>query len=174
MNWFEPSQPKDIKPVPWLSPEAIGYLKIILQPGWRVLEFGGGGSTLWLAPKVKEIVTVETDKAWYAELLKRQTENMQLILWEKMEKIPKIKGKFEMMIIDGEPVEKRILFLQAAESLVKPGGWVVLDNYNRSIFIQERMKLLKYAARFQRINSVSGTYLNTEFIQMNHYRGEGS
>jgi predicted O-methyltransferase YrrM len=171
MNWFEPSLPKDIKPVPWLSPEATSFLKTIIQPGWRVLEFGGGGSTLWLATKVKEVVTVETDKDWHAELLKHRTENMQLILWEKMEKIPKIKGKFEMMIIDGEPVEKRILFIQVAEQLVNPGGWVVLDNYNRSIFIQERMKILKYAASFRRINSINGTYLNTEFIQLNHFRG---
>ena len=51
--WFSPSRPNNVKPIPWLPPAAVNYLDQLLSPEMRVLEYGAGGSTLWLAERVK-------------------------------------------------------------------------------------------------------------------------
>jgi hypothetical protein len=50
---------------PWLSYIAIDWLKNTLRPEMRVIEFGSGGSTLFFAERVAELVSVEHDREWY-------------------------------------------------------------------------------------------------------------
>ena len=171
MKWYEPSLPKDIQPIPWLSPEATKFLLSLLKPEWKVLEHGCGGSTLWFAGLVCQVTCVETDPAWYQEITKRTLVNVDPILWKSHNKLPVLKGPFDLMLVDGEPVEDRSLFLKAASRLVKPGGWVVLDNYNRPEYLPERMAIAKLAFRTQRFNAEAGRYLNTEFIQLKMVQG---
>lgn len=54
--------------LPWLSFPAIDYLKRAARPTHRVFEFGGGGSTLFWADRVAEVVTVEHNAEWFAAL----------------------------------------------------------------------------------------------------------
>ncbi|MFN3876059.1 MAG: hypothetical protein ACK4L7_09135, partial [Flavobacteriales bacterium] len=54
--------------MPWLSFPAIDFLRRAARPGHRVFEFGGGGSTLFWADRVAEVVTVEHDAQWFAAL----------------------------------------------------------------------------------------------------------
>ncbi len=51
--------------VPWICFAAIRYLKGILSPSMRVWEFGSGGSTLFFANRVSEVVSVEHNPEWY-------------------------------------------------------------------------------------------------------------
>jgi hypothetical protein len=52
--------------------------------------------------------------------------------------------------------------------MVKPGGWVVLDNANRPEYAAERAELEKRTVEYQRFNSNEGgtLYLVTEFFRM--------
>lgn len=60
--------------VPWVTFEARKWLESFLTPDMKVFEFGSGGSTLFMAKRVKELVSVEHDPKWYkltAEALTR-------------------------------------------------------------------------------------------------------
>lgn len=50
---------------PWLTFAAIDYLDRVLTPGSRVFEWGMGGSSLFLAQRAAEVVSVEHDPQWY-------------------------------------------------------------------------------------------------------------
>jgi hypothetical protein len=49
---------------PWIAFSAVSFLKQILTREMRVFEYGTGGSTLFFAKQVKEVVSVEHDKTW--------------------------------------------------------------------------------------------------------------
>lgn len=53
------------RPAPWLSPAAIIFFKKHLTKEMAVAEFGSGFSTLFIAPKVKQLVSVEHNKTWH-------------------------------------------------------------------------------------------------------------
>lgn len=50
---------------PWLSYEAIDFLSRHLRSDMKLFEYGSGGSTLFFAKIVGEIVSVEHDKNWF-------------------------------------------------------------------------------------------------------------
>jgi hypothetical protein len=49
---------------PWLTFAATRFLESQLHREHRVFEWGGGGSTLFFASRVREVVTVENDGDW--------------------------------------------------------------------------------------------------------------
>jgi hypothetical protein len=49
---------------PWITFPARYFLRRILTRDFRVFEFGAGGSTLFFAKRVKELVTVEHEAEW--------------------------------------------------------------------------------------------------------------
>jgi hypothetical protein len=54
------------RPIPWWSYGVIDFVDERLAKTMSVLEFGSGGSTVWLAARVSEVVTVENDPEWAA------------------------------------------------------------------------------------------------------------
>jgi hypothetical protein len=52
-------------PQPWLVFDAINYLDQIAMRGWRVFEYGSGGSTLYWLRRGALVTSVEHDAAWY-------------------------------------------------------------------------------------------------------------
>lgn len=63
---------------------ATHYLALRLRPKAVVFEYGGGGSTLWLARRVKSLTTVEHHPDWFTridqELTRSGTKNCVLLL----------------------------------------------------------------------------------------------
>ncbi len=58
---------------PWLTYRATKWLDSYLKPGMKVFEYGSGGSTVFLAQRVKRVFSVEHSLQWYqvvAETLK--------------------------------------------------------------------------------------------------------
>ena len=51
---------------PWLPFRAIEWLEENLSRAMRVFEYGSGGSTLFLADRVGEVISVEHDREWHA------------------------------------------------------------------------------------------------------------
>lgn len=68
---------------PWFTFPAIQWLETFLQADQQVFEWGSGGSTVFIAPRVKKIVSIEHDAAWYESitvaLQQRHITNCQLI-----------------------------------------------------------------------------------------------
>lgn len=70
--------------LPWITFRAIQRLLSYLQPEMRVFEYGAGGSTLFLAKRVGELVSVEHDETFHSvvanRLAKQGIRNCRLIL----------------------------------------------------------------------------------------------
>jgi hypothetical protein len=57
--------------VPWITFSAINWLEKYLKKNMDVFEWGSGGSTLYIAPKVKKIISIEHDEKWFKKVMKR-------------------------------------------------------------------------------------------------------
>ncbi len=62
---------KDGNPIPWFTYPAIEFLKERLTKEMTVFEYGSGSSTLFFAERVKEIISVETNKEWFNKIVNK-------------------------------------------------------------------------------------------------------
>lgn len=58
-------------PCPWLSPSSVRFLRDYLTKEMSGLEFGSGISTLFIAPKVKQLISIEHNKEWFEMISNR-------------------------------------------------------------------------------------------------------
>lgn len=121
---------KDGKPIPWHSYPAIEYLGQLDFSGRDVFEYGSGNSSLYWAAKAKTVTSVEDDEKWYHEMKKSALPNMQLRLVPDQENYVKeiSKGKYDVIIIDGEKKPTRIKCAEIAPDYLNEGGMIILDN----------------------------------------------
>jgi predicted O-methyltransferase YrrM len=162
--WYQRSAPDQIKPLPWLAPRVVAHLESILRPEWSVIEHGSGGSTLWFAERCEFVTAVERDPDWRREVGKGAPQNVAVI-----EFLNTVDGlTFDLCLIDGEPVEDRSRWINTAPQLVRPGGWVVLDNANRPEYATERGWLQSACESYETFdcNEAGTAYLVTEFYKM--------
>lgn len=129
MRWMTDraaSQSPVERALPWYSWPAIRVLRHWLQPHHTVIEFGGGGSTLFYADRVKSVLTVEDHPEWLTRLRSLVPFNVTLV-----ESVPEV-ATADLIAVDcsdnfSEPVS-RVKALDWAYSNVKPGGLIVLDD----------------------------------------------
>jgi hypothetical protein len=138
--------------LPWITYEAQRALERILTPEMRVFEYGTGGSTLFLAPRVAELVSVEHDPDWHAKVQARVGNRSELMLVpptdeapgdyastdkrdqgrsfrayaETIDRFPD--GYFDLLLIDGRA---RSSCFRHGRAKVRAGGWILLDNSDR-------------------------------------------
>lgn len=62
---FQPGRNSVADELPWLNFPAVAFLQTGLQPGSKVFEFGGGGSTLFFCKNGAEVATVEDHAEWF-------------------------------------------------------------------------------------------------------------
>lgn len=154
---------------PWITFPVIDKLNTILSKSSRVFEYGGGGSTLFFANRVKEVITVEHNKEWYAILTKivkdKSISNWHGFLIEAGagDLVPQAdksnpdhyssgdqpsKGKnyadyvkcidqyednsFDLVSVDGR---SRPSCIKHAIPKIKKGGYLLLDNSDRSYYL---------------------------------------
>lgn len=125
--------------LPWLPFQIIDRLDEVLTPTSRVFEYGGGGSTLWMAQRAGEVVTVEHDPEW-ADLLSERTAglpNVTLLIRSAADSyanyVPAIDDYpdeyFDVVVVDGR---ERVRCFERALPKVRPGGMLLLDDTERS------------------------------------------
>lgn len=123
------------KPIPWYSYPMIEFLSRRDFRGARVLEFGGGHSTLWWLERGAEVVTIEEDGEW-ADWVRtrtagskgevhhipcdRESRDMSAVASLLSER-----GAFDIVVIDGHLREEAAAL---AAGLLAPGGAMILDN----------------------------------------------
>lgn len=54
--------------VPWMSWSSIAYLNQHVKSGWRVFEWGGGGSTRYFLQRGCVVTTVESNEYWKGQI----------------------------------------------------------------------------------------------------------
>jgi hypothetical protein len=123
---------------PWMVPTAVRRLDELIRPTWRVLEFGSGSSTAWYAERAERVVSLEDDPVWLEEVRSRVGTigpdrcDVRLVA---LSDFPAVAGEFapdtfDLVIIDGNEGAgvTRTDCAAAARPLVKPGGYVVVDD----------------------------------------------
>ena len=60
--------------LPHMAPNAIKFLNEYLTKDMVVFEWGAGGSTTWIAKRVKHIYSVENNTNWYKFLIDKVKE----------------------------------------------------------------------------------------------------
>lgn len=146
---------------PWITYRAIEWLDSHLGRDMSVFEFGAGGSTLFFSQRVRRVVSVEHDEKFHqvvARLLAESgIDNCELILrrpqpltdggpsWEFISHQAKYRGlsfedylkaidefpdaSFDLVLVDGRA---RVESARRAFRKIKPGGYLMLDNSDRS------------------------------------------
>ena len=123
--------------LPWISYRAIKHLDKLIQPDWKVLEFGSGMSTRWLAPRCKTLVSIESNAGWHSHvttILKSSgISNVEYHFADEsayhagvLEKFPD--GFFDFALVDGY---NRAGCMKTSLRKVRKGGWVYLDNSDK-------------------------------------------
>lgn len=169
-QWWKPREAGAIESIPWLSPKAIEFFGSILAPEYDVLEFGAGGSTLWLSERVATVESYEPIREWREEVQKRAGDNVAFLAEPDFSPVE----YYDLIFIDGEPVGVRGVWLFFAPAMAKPGGWIVLDNANRPEYAIERESLKEFADLVFTANGNEGgtRYLVTEFWRLHETRHE--
>ncbi len=157
---------------PLVTYAALDWLEAHVGPDVKVFEWGSGASTIWLARRVAQLVTVENDPEWHrrvAAALKEQgLASCQLILAEAEPAGPdtppewvsprrRFQGlSFERYVrsIDPHPEghfdlvcvdgRQRVACARRAVAHVRPGGHLLLDNADRSRYDALREALAAY------------------------------
>jgi predicted O-methyltransferase YrrM len=111
-----------------------------------VFEFGGGGSTLWFADRVGEVVTVEHDDDWFRALNEAVSgrDNCQVLYRAADDDFTEYVGAiadfadgyFDVVLVDGR---NRIRCLRSAMGKVRPGGLLILDDSDRARYSEAFM-----------------------------------
>lgn len=118
--------------LPWLSYRAIRTLDQLIQPQWRILEFGSGMSTLWLARRCSFLHSIESDPDWHQIIAQRLVrehrdhvhyELRQQASYADLQQYPD--GFFDFVLVDGIV---RSECVRQALAKIRGGGWIYLDN----------------------------------------------
>lgn len=135
---------------PWIAPGAIRYCEQHLHNKMRALEWGSGRSTLWWARRVGHLVSVEHDEKWHqmiaARLQDQQVNNVdyrfvpvdlkvtggERQVFDELPPYVAVAEDFEpesldFIVADGH---YRQACVRAAFSILKPGGLLLIDNFN--------------------------------------------
>jgi hypothetical protein len=64
--------------IPWIAFTAIDFLNQFIEPPMRVFEYGGGGSTIFFASRVRNLVTIEHNRKWFEGLRKEMEKNTEV------------------------------------------------------------------------------------------------
>lgn len=141
--------------VPWWTFDSTRMVDGFLasRPQARVFEWGSGASTVWLAKRSAEVVTVEYDPHWAervqrlvpphvtvhlcpvgpaanlpGEARSRRMGYRHLDFTAYVDVIDTVPGRFDLIVIDGRA---RTRCLQKAITRLAPDGLIVLDNVGR-------------------------------------------
>jgi len=148
--------------VPWMTYKTISWLENKLKKNSKIFEWGSGGSTIFFSRRSKTVVSVEHNESWYSKLntkIKAQRFNNVNYFLIKPRKIlgfnksiylssdesyrnmsfekycSKIKdyndNYFDFVVVDGRA---RVGCLINSLNKVKPGGYILFDNSERSIY----------------------------------------
>lgn len=148
--------------LPWLGYRAIKRLGELIQPDWKVLEFGSGMSTLWLAKRCRLLVSIETNEEWFNrvnDLLRdRNIKNVDYRLLPDGQEHLIPDCNFDLVIVDG--LNRDVVMLAALQKILSD-GYVYMDNTDvqREDHREARQSLLNAASHVEVFNDLYPTIL---------------
>jgi predicted O-methyltransferase YrrM len=133
--------------LPWFTLPCLEWLIQQDLSDKTILEYGSGFSTLWLAKRCKDIVSIEANKEWYNKIVAKLIGNLKdtshYLLRETNEgeqdkidfycnapdSIPFPK-QYDIVIVDG--ILRNECLQKAIKLLSKKGGIIIADNWIQS------------------------------------------
>jgi len=159
---------------PWLTPYANAILLGTLKGNERVIEFGAGRSTIFLARRVKLLISIEHDPVWYHRVLSWLKElglnNVTLkLIRDDKEYIDEIRRYpdeyFDLILIDG--LHRLEIFINALPK-VKDGGFIIFDNSDEEPYkslLEYYINALELRKQFIIVKTVGPMHETTFFIK---------
>lgn len=137
--------------LPWLTFPCISFLERLDLRGKNVLEFGGGGSTLWFARRSLRITTFEPDKGWSQALESRTAhfDNVKIthapidnqIFSPGLEsRIVKAICLADIVLVDGG---NRNVSISLAAAHLSNAGLIIVDNSDEALDLAPGLQNLK-------------------------------
>ena len=125
--------------LPWWNVAATREIADFLKarPAARVFEYGSGASTVWLARRAGEVVTVEHDEAWLRRFERQTGGHPNVTLLHRaigegpqayVGAIEEVGGQFDLIVVDGR--HRAACLAQAIPHLAR-GGIVLFDDSGR-------------------------------------------
>jgi predicted O-methyltransferase YrrM len=137
---------------PWWTFSLVARVERILRPNMRVLEFGSGQSTLWLAERVGTVVSIESDAAWQARVRSQADKlglsniDLRLRAADSYADCSEFTDRsFDFCVIDGM---LRGVCAETALPKMRPGGWIYLDNSDNDMTFPPDGKNIRSAELF--------------------------
>lgn len=136
-NWFhtfDTGRSVDAKgrPIAWATYAFLHFIEPRLRSDMRIFEYGCGSSSLWYAPKVKQVTSVEHDPKWVEEISKKLPANAQVHL-AKPDDYPSFLTQtgqvYDIVVVDGI---LRNECMEIAPKGLSPLGVIILDNSDRA------------------------------------------
>lgn len=157
---------------PWYSYAAADRIAAHLRADSRVLEFGSGRSTIWLARHAGQVLSVEHNPEWHALvsalLQQRGLTHVTYLLRTNQEQylavLDEPSAQFDLIIVDGA---HRIACTMAALPHLRPGGLLYIDNTDGQLAEAERA-----VAEFGERHGGTLTYY-TDFAPTQMYASQG-
>lgn len=126
---------------------ARAFFEEIVQPDWRIFEWGLGPGSLWFAQRASEVVSVENVRNWaeYVRAIsfdyfpwhdvaivegRKDMFNLNAALEEYAAIIDRYPDDYFDLVFSDGWAESRALCPVRAMSKVRPGGWIVVDDVN--------------------------------------------
>lgn len=140
-------EPVDAKSnaIPWMNYAFVELLNERLNKDMRMFEYGAGFSSLYFAKRVKDVVSIEYDKAWESKLreLLKPCLNHKLIVEPVGEKYigaaASEERAFDVVLVDGR--ERVACFKNGLEALSE-NGVIILDDSDREEY-QEAFEIAR-------------------------------
>lgn len=123
---------------PYLTTGAIQFLEGFVV-GKDVMEFGAGGTTYWLTPRVKSIVSIEQVPEWAdavrSKLNSAGIDSRVIVVGDPNFDLvePFDDNSMDLVIVDAQ---NRVRCALDSRRLIRPGGVLMLDNSEREEYTE--------------------------------------
>ena len=140
---------------PLMNRLAVRHLNELVAKTWNVFEFGSGYSTVWLSRRCQSLTSLEHDEDYYdrvkALLAAQRSDNCTLLL-RALDQFPAEiaaypEQSFDLVIVDCAGEGLRLDCIEASVSKVKVGGYLLLDDSDRSKYRLVDSRLAGWEAR---------------------------
>ncbi|MBT8422098.1 MAG: FkbM family methyltransferase [Gammaproteobacteria bacterium] len=127
-------QRSDGQPIPWMNYPMISLLEERLAGDMSLFEFGSGFSTRFFASRVKDVISVEYDRAWLQMVQATLPANAELIYQAQdaggsyCRTIDNAGRTFDVVIVDGRD---RVNCVKRAIPALSSRGLILLDDSQR-------------------------------------------
>lgn len=154
---------KNNEPIPWLTYPFLDFISPRLKKEFDIFEFGSGNSTLYFAPRVNSITSVEHNKFWFDKLKTLIPSNAKIIFKEFYEdgnysrSILNSDVNYNIIIIDGED---RVNCVKYSIKCLKNNGVIILDDSDRPEYKEAIELMIAEGFLYLDFWGISPGYLN--------------